>query len=144
MAFGSIEWITVMCLTHLPVDPVGKTASKLPLAKRVELLVEILAPRADSISTGLLPLLAQIKPLSKIRNQVAHEPLVLSIFYSEATKEFRHGEVIGMTKEGKGGLSFEEVVAWHDQCENLASKLWEVASQIFAAKPGDLEAAAGS
>lgn len=122
MAFGAIEMYTNLFLQRLPRDQIAKSASKMVLNARFDLLIELLTNREDPLARMVLPLVAEAKGLARIRNTVAHEPLMLDI-YVEPGKDDIRVETRMSSSKGPKEIAFNDLVTWREQAEQVAIKL---------------------
>jgi len=109
--FGEIELISLKCLSHIPADSVGGTAARLTFSRRVDLLLEILKGRKElSIPLqGLREGFNHAKRLTKTRNLIAHNPLLLDLYANE-TMDDRYVEwSIRSAREGEAPFRLEDL-----------------------------------
>ncbi len=83
--FAEIEYISVKCLSLIPTDKISESASELQFARRASLLIEILEAREirDQHTESLLDGFKRAKALSTMRNLIAHNPMVLDLYFNE-------------------------------------------------------------
>ncbi len=77
VAFGSIEAITVGCLSAIPIDRIQKSTKSFRLNQRIELIQEVLEAHRDDAFSLLSKKLAAAKAIARKRNLIAHNPLAL-------------------------------------------------------------------
>lgn len=130
IAFGSIEHVTVVCLRNIPRDPLHKSTAALSLVPRVELLLEILAARPGKVFSELANGLSRIKPLAKIRNLIAHNPLVLQVFEAENGDYGFKELIVALHKEQS--ISLPQLQKFADEAEQLAAELLQCSSAVFS------------
>src|SRR3981081_4243231 len=82
VCFGELELITYKCLAHIPSDRISETSSRLGFSRRVDLIVEILAGRRPPLQpvSDFVAMLKRAKQLANIRNDIAHNPVMLNMF----------------------------------------------------------------
>jgi hypothetical protein len=130
IAFGSIEHVTLVCLKKIPRDAIYRSTSKLNLAPRITLLLEILSVhQGDSFET-LINLLNEALCLAKTRNLIAHNPLTLGIYEEEGNYSYRQ-EIIALHKDEV--LTLDDVQRCAHRAELLAGDLYGVTASVFAA-----------
>ncbi len=133
IAFGSIEYTVHSLLEVVPRDPIHRTTAGLRLGQKLEMLVEILDVRDGAKEAALAALLRRVKPLAEDRNLIAHNPLALDIYLSEAGEPMSHESIRHMRNSTKH-MSFQDVEKLRQAAEELA----------FALLNAQLEMAPGS
>ena len=125
LAFGDIENATLLALERISSDSIMRTARSLLLAKRIELLTEILeakegisaSARADFIET-----LARVKSLADKRNLIAHNPLILEFYEHGHTGELVSQGVIASTRNENKRINIgtmQKLVQQLEECRTL-------------------------
>lgn len=137
LAFGDIENITYICLSRLPKDSIYKSVSKLRFAQRVDLLLEILRGQdglAQTLVEQFANQLEDAKTLAKVRNTVAHSPL-MCVIYEHPTEEWRHIEyrVANSMNEDKY-VTLESLADTTKQTEKLAAGLYVLVEKLLQQK----------
>ena len=124
--FGEIELISVKCLSHIPVDSLGRTAVRLEFGRRVELLLEILESRENpSVALrGLIEGFKSAKELAKIRNLIAHNPVMLDLYLNETMDDHYVERSIRSVRGGAEPFRLEDLKQFASDVEQLASALW--------------------
>jgi hypothetical protein len=125
VCFGEIELVTLQCLAHIPSDRISQTSAKLPFARRVELIIEILEGRADAEqSVPFIQMLKRAKDLAKTRNDIAHNPVMLNIFVHKATGDDPLLQRCIATARGGRVIDLAEAKEFAAEVEDLAASLW--------------------
>lgn len=103
LSFGEIELLTVQCLAHLPSDKISNTASRLALATRIDLLVEIVEERYGTVDAAVefVKALKTAKAFAEVRTVLAHNPLQLEIYVNKSTDSAFTELVITAARSGK-------------------------------------------
>ena len=100
---------------------VGELITSLPKLL-FDLLIELLTDREDPLAKKVLPLLAEAKSLTPIRNLVAHEPLMLSIYVDPGKEDIRVETRMSSSKGGRV-ITFNDLVTWRAHAEQVTIKL---------------------
>lgn len=101
----------------------------MPLASRIELLIEIIESRPETPYFVFMTALKKSKELAKIRNILAHNPLVLEV-YETGDGNFLTTEVISAMHNKKRRMSFTELNEFVREAEGLAEQLYECLTRI--------------
>lgn len=128
LAFGSIEHAVLIGLRDIPKDKFQRTVVRMPLASRIELLIEIIESRSEVPYFVFIDALKKAKELAKLRNILAHNPLVLEVY--EAQGNFLTTEVIAAMHNEKHRMSFTELNEFVKEAEGLAEQLYECLARI--------------
>jgi hypothetical protein len=124
LAFGQIELITHRWLAHAPRDAISKAAGRLPFARRVDLILEILEARTlDENGKKFVESLIRAKKLAATRNDVAHNPVMLDIFINEASGDFLLEQSIRRIR-GDRRIDLSEMKEFTAAAQDLASAMW--------------------
>lgn len=129
LAFGSIEHAVLIGLREIPRDKLQRTVVRMPLASRIELLIEIIESRSETPYFVFATALKKAKELAKIRNILAHNPLVLEV-YETGDGNFLTTEVIAAMHNEKHRMSFTELSEFVREAEGLAEQLYECLARI--------------
>jgi hypothetical protein len=129
LAFGSIEHAVLIGLRDIPKDNLQRTVVRMPLASRIELLMEIIESRSEAAYFVFATALKKAKELAKIRNILAHNPLVLEV-YETGDGVFLTTEVIAAMHNDKHRMSFTELGEFVREAEGLAEQLYECLARI--------------
>lgn len=127
LRFADIEYISVMCLSLIPTDKISDAASQLSFARRASLLIEILEARdnRDRHTEGLLDGLRRAKALTKTRNLIAHNPMVLNLYFNEDRTAHDVEHTIA-SRRGKGRkIDLAELKEFAADVENVSTLLWQ-------------------
>lgn len=121
IAFGSIERFTYDCLHDWLRDPIFDHIKHMPLGKRFEIILDLVNEQEfEKESLQLFSdLIIEAKALSKKRNIVAHNPLLLNVF--ETTPHLK--EFIQSNLKENANLSYDELKEISLRAEELSSKL---------------------
>lgn len=124
--FGDIELISFKCLAHIPQDKIADSAASLDFSRRADLLIELLEARSSLSAPlkGLLEGFKLAKSLSKIRNLIAHNPVMLDIFVKLGTDDVLTERTIRSARSRTQTLNFEQLTEFADTVENLSSEMW--------------------
>ena len=126
LRFGDIEYVSIMCLQHLPQDKIANSASKLPFSRRADLLVEMLEARSP-LSAHLAALIKGFKrarTLAETRNLIAHNPLLLTLYFDEDMEKVASMEHVIASRNPGGGINLEELKEFAAEVDSLASEMW--------------------
>ena len=121
IAFGSMEWMTVICLRDIPVDRIQRSTKSFSLSQRIDLIQELLEIHEGEVIKLLSEKLSAVKKLAERRNFIAHNPLVLE-FYESLDGDISHKQVIMSMHKGRR-MTLPELQAFADEAEKLASDL---------------------
>ncbi|MDN2676716.1 hypothetical protein [Janthinobacterium sp. SUN033] len=128
LAFGTIEGAVFIALRDVPSSEIHRTARRLPLGVRLELLLEILEVYETDAHKALAKCLGQVRSLSKKRNIPAHNGLAIHL--SGAEENFAWTEMITSPHDPKHRLSLDEVIELASSAEALASQLHKCLADI--------------
>lgn len=121
VAFGSMEWMTVVCLRDIPIDRIQRSTRSFKLSQRIDLIRELLEVHEGDVFKLFSETLAAVKVLAEKRNFIAHNPLVFE-FYESVDGDISHEQVIAsMHKEHR--MTLPELQAFAEDAEKLASEL---------------------
>lgn len=121
IAFGGMEWMTVVCLREVPVDRIQRSTKTFSLSQRIELIQELLEVHDGEVFKLLSDRLSAVKALAQKRNFIAHNPLVFD-FYRSLDGELSHSQVIASMHKGHR-MTLPELQTFADEAEKLASDL---------------------
>ena len=126
LRFGEIELISMKCLAFLPVDKISDTTARLNFSSRADLIIELLEARTDRGDhlNALLEGFRQAKELAKIRNLIAHNPVILNWYVNEDETESSAEHLITTARSGNKPLSLEGLNEFAGEVDDLAAKLW--------------------
>ena len=133
LSFGEIELITLKCLAHLPNDHIYESVSTLPFGRRVDLIVEILEGRSNSISevASLIKKLKRAKALSDCRNLLAHNPLVADFYVDKITGDVVVERGISSAKKKEKSIDLPSLKELAGEVDGLASELYITMGKII-------------
>ena len=129
LAFGSIEHAVLIALRDIPRESLQRAVIRMPFASRIELLVEIIESRPEAPYFVLATILKKAKEKAKIRNILAHNPLVLEV-YETGEGNYLTAEVIAAMHNKKHRMSFTELNEFVREAEELAEQLYECLARI--------------
>lgn len=132
VAFGDIEHVTVLCLRELPRDRIQRSVQSFRLGQRIDLLVEILEVNEHPFGKDLSVKLLRAKDLAKLRNIVAHSPLMMEIYQRGDGSIYARDVVSGFPKGGRR-LSLKDVQQLAVDAAALASELYDCVSVYLRA-----------
>jgi hypothetical protein len=125
VCFGELELITYKCLAHIPSDKISETSSRLGFARRVDLIVEILEgrqPIPEPVSV-FVKHLKRAKELASVRNDIAHNPVMLNVFVHESTDDVAFEHCIATARGGRF-IDLASAKEFADEVEGLAGAMW--------------------
>jgi hypothetical protein len=125
VCFGELELVTYKCLAHIPSDKISGTSSRLGFVRRVDLIVEILegrSPLAPS-TVAFVKMLKRAKELASVRNDIAHNPVMLNVFIHEASGDVAFEHCIATARGGRF-IDLASAKEFADEVENLAAEMW--------------------
>lgn len=123
IAFGQIEHITIAFLnsqTQTKKEIIGKSN----FSKRVDLIVKSLKKSTDSNHKEFISLLKKAKELSKKRNLIAHNPLLLEVFQFADGSNYKR-EIIASSRAPKECMSLKELKILSNDASSILSKLYK-------------------
>ena len=125
VCFGELELITYKCLAHIPSDNISETSSRLGFARRVDLIVEILEgrPLVPEPVKVFLKHLKRAKELASVRNDIAHNPVMLNVFVHRATGDVALEHSIATARGGRF-IDLAAANEFADEVEDLAGTMW--------------------
>ena len=129
VAFGEIEYITVVCLDQLPRDRIQRSTKSFRLGQRIDLLVEIIDDYKGQAYKDLVSKLLEAKELAKTRNIIAHNPLVFN-FYEDRNGELSKREAIAHLHSDKC-LDLDDVKRFASESEILVSELYRASFEAI-------------
>jgi stage V sporulation protein SpoVS len=121
VAFGSMEWMTVVCLRDIPVDRIQRSTRSFRLSQRIDLIQELLEVHEGDVFRLLSEKLTAVKALAEKRNFIAHNPLIFEV-YASLDGDISHQQVITSIHRGRR-MTFPEIQAFAEEAEKLASDL---------------------
>ncbi|MDE1943708.1 MAG: hypothetical protein KGI47_11275 [Betaproteobacteria bacterium] len=126
LRFGDIELISLSCLAHIPTDKIAESAARLEFSRRADILIEILEGRS-----GITPPLAALlvgfkraKVLTRTRNLIAHNPVMLDIYVNPHTDDVYTERTIASARSTGLTLNLEQLREFAADVEELSSSLW--------------------
>ena len=126
LRFGDIEYISVMCLSLIPTDKIADAASELSFSRRASILIEILEARdnRDQHTEGLLDGFRRAKALTKTRNLIAHNPMVLELYFNKDRTAYDVEHKVA-SRRGKGRtIDLAELKKFAADVEEVSTLLW--------------------
>jgi len=131
LAFGEIELVTLKCLERIPKDNIYKTASKLPFARRIELIIDILQPHSSiSEYSNFIAGLSKAKELSQYRNLLAHNPLAIEVYEHKATGDLHMLQLIRSSRNDKKSIDLSSMKELAAEVQQLSADLWMSVAKI--------------
>jgi hypothetical protein len=124
VAFGSIESCTYECIDAFAEESIAKYLKGMPLAKRVEVLVDLVNSKEleHENKSDFLSNLEKIRKLLEKRNLIAHNPLVLQVYDEETSESVCRERIISVKKKNKH-INYDEIIAIAEKSENLSSSI---------------------
>jgi hypothetical protein len=126
LRFGDIELVSLKCLALIPADKILISAGRLNFLPRINLLIEILEgrPERDANLEAILIGFRQARDLAKIRNLIAHNPLLLDIYVNEDESGSIADWSIKSARSESQSLDLEALKEFAAAVEDLSSELW--------------------
>jgi hypothetical protein len=123
IAFGYIEKITHECLEKWTSPTIYKHARTMNLSQRLEFTIDLLKEQntPDFIKNPFLDDLSKIHKTIKIRNTIAHSPLLLEVIESE-TASFR--EVIYHNTNAQRSIEFEQLASASNEASAIVDRIY--------------------
>lgn len=124
--FAEIEYISVKCLSLIPTDKISDAASRLTFGQRASILIEILEAREnrDQHTESLLDGFKRAKALSKKRNLIAHNPMVMNIYLDEDKIAHKVEHKIARTRGKERSIDLAELRRFAAEVEKVSAVLW--------------------
>ena len=125
VCFGEVELVTYQCLAHIPSDKISETSSRLGFVNRVDLIIEILEgrrPVSEQVEK-FVKLLKRARQLASVRNDIAHNPVMMNMFTHKATGDFSLKHCIATARGGRI-IDLVDAKEFADEVEDLAAALW--------------------
>jgi len=103
VCFGEVELVTYQCLAHIPSDKISETSSRLGFVNRVDLIIEILEGRqpVSEPVEKFVKLLKRARQLASVRNDIAHNPVMLNMFVHKATGDISLEHCVAPARGGR-------------------------------------------
>ncbi len=130
VAFGSIEYITILCLQEIPKDRIKRSTSSFKLVQRIDLIQELLEAYDGDIYQELSTNLGIAKGMAPTRNLIAHNPLFVDI-YQKSDGSFHPVQSIIGLKNSKQRISLLETQDFADKAEKLVIELYASATKVL-------------
>lgn len=133
VAFGNFEHFVVNWIRDNFDEVDAEALIKLRLAQKIELIENKILSLTDIDEKGkeiYLDSLAQMKALNKIRNQVAHNPLMIQLYIDDSQEYFDSEYRLTHSSTNRDLLSLEEVSKAAALSEELVSKLYEAQVRV--------------
>jgi len=121
VAFGQIEYATHIALKSFCRDPIFNSLKTLNLEKKLEIIDSLLGQYEQEEIRSLRTLFKQVNALSKTRNLVAHNPLVLDI-YEKPDGDYMVDSKIRSLRNEKH-YSLNEIQEFAQKAEDLGGEL---------------------
>ena len=123
LSFGTIESATHDCIRNWAGEVVYKHVKKMPLTRRIELAIDLLANQefSEANKALFLGLLKNAKTLVEQRNIIAHSPLALVLFQEEPETPFR--EAIASNTDENKLIEFAELQEAVKQAEAISENI---------------------
>jgi hypothetical protein len=125
VSFGELELITHQCLVHIPSDKISDTSSRLPFARRVDLIIEILEGRMPIVEpvSKFIQMLKRTRKLAETRNDIAHYPVMMNVFIHKASGDVLLERSIATARGGRI-IDLPGLKEFADEVEDLAASMW--------------------
>lgn len=126
IAFANIEYFTYVALEELPNDLIFKTACKMELCQRLDLLIEIVKGRKVSEEATIFVIsLNRCKKLAEKRNLIAHNPLIIETIGNKLTPRIKHSLNKNKT------ITLEELRSLCEEVNILGGQLYDQFFSMF-------------
>lgn len=125
VSFAEIELVTYKCLAHIPSEKIFESSSRLPFARRVDLVVEILEGRSPlpAAVSEFVALLKRAKELATTRNDIAHNPVMMNVFVNKTTGDLLFERSIATARGGRF-IDISAAKEFAAEVEDIAASLW--------------------
>ena len=125
VSFAELELITYKCLAHIPMDQISETSSRLQFSRRVDLIVEILEGRSPlpKAVSDFVAMLRRARELAQIRNDIAHNPVMLNVFVHKVTGDVLLEQSIAAAR-GNRFIDISSAKELAAAVEDLAASMW--------------------
>ncbi|MND87507.1 hypothetical protein D3C76_528280 [compost metagenome] len=129
IAFGYIESITHDCLRKWTTPTTYKHIKSMPLSQRLDFTIDLLREQniSESIKRSFIEDLLQIHKITKIRNTVAHSPLLLEIIGDE-TDSLR--EVICHNTNAHRSIEFDQLASASTEAIAIVDRFYDYLAAI--------------
>jgi len=126
-SFAEIELITYHFLRNIPRDDIFRTASGLPFARRVDLILGILGGLEDLPDVGkqFQENLRKAVNLAEVRNLIAHNPTMLDVYEHKTSGALHFERTIRAIRKQQKFLDLKGLREHTADVETLASDLWK-------------------
>lgn len=132
LEFAEIEWFTYHIISELPTEKIFDATKDLPFHRRAVLAEQLLESKGldQFVTQRAVGLLRRARKLSKTRNILAHNPLLLDLFSDAIGQDLsfnihRYGDI-------EPALSLEQLEIRTDEVENINKELHEVIDRVRA------------
>lgn len=126
LRFGDIELISLRCLAQIPTEKIAASVARLEFSRRADILIEILEGRPTLTESleALLTGFKRAKELAKLRNLIAHNPVMLDIYVNPQTEDIYTEHTIASARSTGQTLNIEQLKEFAAEVEDLSSSLW--------------------
>ncbi len=130
VAFGSVEYITILCLEKIPKDRIVKSVGSFRLVQRIDLILELLEAYTGEPYEVLCAQLKLAKSMAPTRNLLAHNPLFVEISRNaNGTNDVVQS--IKSAKDFKKSISLLETQKFAIKTEKLETDLYAAVMNVF-------------
>jgi len=130
IAFGQIEHITIAFL-HSKTPTKKEVIGKSNFSKRVDLIVRFLKKSTDLNHKEFISLLREAQKLSKKRNLIAHNPLLLEVFQFADGSNYKR-EFIASSRTPQERMSLEELKLLSSNASATLNLLYKCCNTVLA------------
>lgn len=124
LGFGDIEYVALQMLAHIPRDKIVEASAKLTFSRRVDLLIEILSARGNSAAGGeIIEKLKRAKALAEVRNIIAHNPLLLGVFFNQSAGDVLTERAITSARSLERSLDLAGLKEFVREVEDMSGEL---------------------
>ncbi len=130
LSFGSVEWFTFHMLAELPTERLLESTMKLGFGQRLDIVKQLFREKNldPELSNKAIELLENARSLSKIRNLLAHNPLLLNLFDDSVGADLEYQ--ISKYGEIEARLTIEDLEGYCRDIENLEEELGNIREEI--------------
>lgn len=131
IAFGRVEWFTYRLLLELPSERISHSLKHMGFRGRVSLIKELTPQRIsdESLVEEIITALNQATAHAPMRNTIAHNPIDLSLFDSEAGVDVMYSVRKFHDSDDKA-ITLESLLDQCNKIEALAEKTYELGIRV--------------
>ena len=136
LSFGSVEWFTFHMLAELPTERLLESTMRLSFGQRLDIVEQLFRDKSlePELYKRAIELLEKARSLSKIRNLLAHNPLLLNLFDDKVGVDLEYQ--ISKYCEIEARLTIDKLEEYCRNVEELEEQLGIIREQIDHALSG--------